>query len=130
MSFSTSGRGTGIVPEDHPSAWFAVIKGRKRWAFHPPNRLRLPNHWAGVFTERGQGSCAIPQLYTSTVLCDQPPGSIVWTPPGWYHETCTLDDFTIGIGALSCERRTSSTARATAHTVLHYKLTLLPMLLR
>ena len=25
----------------------------------------------------------------------------MWTPPGWYHETCTLDPFTIGVGALS-----------------------------
>ena len=25
----------------------------------------------------------------------------MWTPPGWYHETCSLDEWMIGIGALS-----------------------------
>ena len=84
MSFSTGTPGTGVTPEDHPSAWFASIKGRKRWAFHPPNFKTLPDHVHGVFRDRKSDSCAIrpPYFYTSTLVCDQPAGSIMWTPQG------------------------------------------------
>ena len=100
MSISNGGRGTGVAPEDHPSAWFAAIKGRKRWAFHPPNRNEVPDY-LGLFRDRVNDSCAIVEPFTSTVVCDQPVGSIMWVPAGWYHETCSLDDFMVGMGALS-----------------------------
>ena len=29
------GRGVGVPPENHPSSWFAMIVGRKRWMLHP-----------------------------------------------------------------------------------------------
>ena len=32
-----TGYGIGVPPENHPSSWFAVIKGRKRWVLRPPN---------------------------------------------------------------------------------------------
>ena len=35
------------------------------------------------------------------VHCDQPPGSIMWIPAGWVHETCGLDVYSVGMGALS-----------------------------
>ena len=32
-----SGYGIGVPPENHPSSWFAVIKGKKRWVLRPPD---------------------------------------------------------------------------------------------
>jgi hypothetical protein len=34
-----------------------------------------------------------------TVSCVQHPGEIMWFPLDWYHATCALDEWTVGIGA-------------------------------
>jgi len=94
MAFS-NGTGTGVRPEEHPSAWWANIRGVKRWLFHPPNDRGAPD----LFTSRP--SCTPRFRLTTTTHCDQPAGSIMWVPSGWVHETCQLDDFSVGIGAIS-----------------------------
>ena len=34
----------------------------------------------------------------------QEEGDILWVPSGWGHQTCTLDAFSVGLGAISFER--------------------------
>ena len=43
-----SGYGIGVPPENHPSSWFAAMKGRKRWVMNPPE--------AGTGRSGGPGS--------------------------------------------------------------------------
>jgi hypothetical protein len=91
MSIS-NGTGTGVRFEEHPSSWFAAVKGRKRWVFHPPNALEPDD----LLLERP--SCGLPHRYATTVQCDQDEGTIMWVPAGWWHETCGLDSYFIGLG--------------------------------
>jgi len=95
------GRGLGAAQEEHPSAWFASVKGRKRWLMHPPNQ----NSPSEAYLER-KGTktlpvCGVGHFYTSTRVCTQEEGDIMWIPSGWWHETCALDHFTMGIGGLT-----------------------------
>ena len=34
------GKSVGVPPEDHPSSWFAMVSGVKRWIVHPPSKKR------------------------------------------------------------------------------------------
>merc|ERR1712107_125355 len=88
----SNGTGTGVRIEEHPSSWFAAVKGRKRWVMHPPN-AKEPDD---LFLERP--SCRVPHRHTTTVQCDQEEGTIMWVPAGWWHETCGLDAYSVGIG--------------------------------
>jgi len=95
MAIGTA-RGGGVTPEEHPSAWFAAVKGRKRWLLHPPNQQgpREP-----MFVRND--SCRPKSLYTVTRVCDQQEGDILWLPGGWWHETCNLDSYSAGIGGVT-----------------------------
>jgi hypothetical protein len=96
----SNGTATGVRTEEHPSAWWANLEGRKRWLFHPPTEAN-PGKPSDLLLKRGRASCAARFRLTSTVACDQPEGSVMWVPPGWHHETCSLDSFSAGVGALS-----------------------------
>jgi len=88
------GNGGGVRPEEHPSAWFASAVGRKRWLVHPPNLI-------GPKSAFSRPSCDVTHVYTSTLMCDQQPGDIIWLPGGWWHETCNLDPFSAGVGGVT-----------------------------
>jgi len=90
-------QGSGVRPEEHPSAWWANLRGIKRWVFHPPSHSEVPE----LLNVRP--SCALPTRSTTSTVCDQPVGSILWVPNGWWHETCNLDDFSAGIGGITYE---------------------------
>jgi hypothetical protein len=93
-----TGVGTGVVPEEHPRSWWANVIGTKRWVLHPPT-LNPPS---SVFTERALG-CNVRYIHSDTQFCDQPAQTIMWLPDGWWHETCNVEEYTIGAGALSNE---------------------------
>ncbi len=99
-----AGAGGGVQAEEHPSAWFAAIKGRKRWLLHPPN-LNSPGdpRHAGVAQFSMRPRCAVREVFTSTLTCDQEEGDILWLPGGWWHETCNLDSFSAGVGGVTFE---------------------------
>lgn len=78
------GNGTGVEDESHPSGWFAAIHGRKRWLLHPP----AANDPGNLFQISGQPrSCgSVTALFTSSIVCDQKEGDVLWLPHGWWHE--------------------------------------------
>jgi len=92
-----SGEGVGVPPEDHPSAWFAAVKGRKRWALHPPRREEPP------YLMKNAPRCGVTRKTQVSLLCDQLEGDIIWVPDFWWHETCGLDGFSAGIGGITYE---------------------------
>jgi len=69
--------------------------GRGRWVLHPPNQ-RIP-----PMTMRGREGCAPRHLSSSSLVCDQQEGEVVWLPNGWWHETCGLEGYSIGIGGIT-----------------------------
>ena len=96
MGIGTSA-GSGVRVEEHPSSWFAAIVGRKRWAMHPPN-TNIPHDLMS-----SRPSCSLKMRFPTTVTCDQPAGTVMWVPDGWYHETCGLDYFSVGLGGTTFE---------------------------
>lgn len=93
------GAGIGVIPEEHPRSWWANIVGTKRWVIHPET-MNSPHQ---LFKNRRQNNCDVPDRHENTMYCDQKPGTILWIPDGWWHETCHTEDFSIGIGAISNE---------------------------
>ena len=117
-----SGYGIGVPPENHPSSWFAVVKGRKRWVLMPPeagtSRSGGPgSEPPGVMQRYGDELCKPDSKPLTALHCDQEEGDVIWVPDFWWHETCGLDDFSIGLGALTydtCVRRSPLARRPTS----------------
>lgn len=66
------------------SAWNAVVSGRKKWVFYPPEQ--------GKYLYNGQVNPFRPDLdkypefaKARPLVCVQNPGEIVYTPTGWWH---------------------------------------------
>lgn len=109
-----SGDGIGVPPENHPSSWFAAVKGRKRWVLMPPeagtSRSGGPGSEPPEVMSRMSDNLCEPKNKPKTALhCDQQEGEVIWVPDFWWHETCGLDGFSIGIGGITysgcCEDR-------------------------
>ena len=91
-----------MSPEAHRVSWFAHLRGRKRWLLSPPDAA-FP---AAAIARVSGGDCAPrPRLLAKGALqCDAPLGSILWLPR-WWHETCNVDDYVVGVGGFPNERR-------------------------
>lgn len=85
---------TNDPPESHPSSWFAMVSGTKRWVLHPPFDEEPPS-----FLSESRNACHVQS--PDVRVCDQRPGEVLWLPGYWWHETCALDAFTIGIGGIT-----------------------------
>ena len=96
------GRGIGVAPEHHPPAWFAVVAGRKRWVLTPGEQGK-EDEPPITLTGKVNGECEPSNLPSNALVCDQGPGDIMWVPDQWWHETCGLDNWTIGIGGVTYE---------------------------
>ena len=101
------GVGVGVPPENHPSSWFAMIKGRKRWVLNPPSAGSAESGGSGTqppaWLQRRSAKCVPAQKPLGALHCDQAEGDIIWLPHMWWHETCGLDGYSIGIGGLTVE---------------------------
>lgn len=78
----------------HGESWLGQIEGRRQWWFLPPDTNPPPSrvNACGYLT----GEFDLPPG-TTTII--QEPGTIVWFPHEWYHATCALDDWSVGLGA-------------------------------
>ena len=88
------GKNVGVPPENHPSSWFAMISGIKRWAISPPSKEEPP-HVLNRYSK-----CEIDED-KKNLVCDQKPGEILWLPSWWWHETCGLQTYNIGFGGIT-----------------------------
>ena len=105
------GRGVGVPPENHPSSWFALMSGRKRWVVRPPNSGTSRNGGPGTEPPQSMNNrnprspdVCVPDFKPLDALhCDQKEGEILWLPNFWWHETCSVGDFTMGVGGLTTD---------------------------
>ena len=91
-------RCSGVKPEAHEVSWFIEIKGRKRWVLTPPSQ---PVTGDSMRRRPPFGRCCEPRperLAEGARVCDVPLGTMLYIPRGWWHETCGLDNYTMGIG--------------------------------
>jgi hypothetical protein len=97
-----SGRTIGVPPEHHPSSWFALVFGRKRWAVRPPVGFgTLVQKEPDPVIDQRNNCLIVDDVPEDVLLCDQQPGDIMWTPSWWWHETCALEEYSIGLGAVT-----------------------------
>lgn len=85
-------KGTGHSFHKHGESWLGQVKGRRQWWFLPPgsefDRVNACKYLDGE---------EVPPDGAMTVV--QEPGDVMWFPTNWYHSTCALDEWTIGVGA-------------------------------
>ena len=82
------------VCKPHGRSWFAQVKGRKRWVLHPPSAERPCN------VMEGERCAMVGRRGPESLVCEAAWGDVMYIPEGWWHETCSLDPFSVGVGAL------------------------------
>ena len=72
-------------------AWLTLIKGKKHWFVAPPDadmpEVPSCNYTADVLRPT-----------STSIQCVQQPGDTLWLPENWWHATCNLDAWTVGVG--------------------------------
>ena len=110
--FSASGKLAFHHLHHHQEAWLGLAQGRKWWWLLNPDNDAVVGaaHISKDFTWGGQSACSYlrngppaipnPELPRNRWFrCLQRPGEVVWFSDGWWHATCSLDSWTVGIGA-------------------------------
>jgi len=92
-AFTLGRNGTGSGGHSHEEAWVAQISGRKVWIL-APHQVNVPS-MAVLPCNLLEARHSWPQ---GTLSCEVRPGEVIYVPDDWYHATCNLDDFTLGIG--------------------------------
>ena len=112
--FSAAERMAQHYFHDHREAWLGLVRGRKWWWMMSPDWdaqsaggkafLRRTKQQGGScsFLRDGPPEPAPPALGGEGALkwrrCLQLPGEVVWFPDAWWHATCSLDHWTVGVG--------------------------------
>ena len=110
--FSASGKLAFHHLHHHREAWLGLAQGRKWWWLLNPDSDAVVGaaHISKDFAWGGQSACSYLRTGPPTVprpelprnrwfQCLQRPGEVVWFSDGWWHATCSLDSWTVGIGA-------------------------------
>lgn len=78
----------------HGESWLGQVEGRRQWWFLPPETSPPPPRVGACGYLTGES-----ELPPGTTTIIQEPGTIIWFPKDWYHATCALDEWSLGIGA-------------------------------
>lgn len=90
----TMGRNsTGSGGHRHEENWVAQIAGTKIWILAPPGVQTPPQDLmpCPMLDEREQWTPGM-------VSCAVKPGELIYLPDGWYHATCNIGSYTLGVG--------------------------------
>ena len=93
--FSFGSNRQGVNTANHGMTWIALIAGRKLWHVRD-----------GSLPKPREPVCSIdpPERIPGTLACTQNAGEIIVLPTAWWHATCNLGEFTVGIGGQdSCD---------------------------
>ncbi|KAG7362824.1 methyltransferase domain containing protein [Nitzschia inconspicua] len=77
----------------HGESWLGQVEGRRHWWFLPPTTNPAPRRINACGYLNGKA-----ELPSNAISFTQHPGDVVWFPKDWYHATCALDEWTVGIG--------------------------------
>jgi cyclopropane fatty-acyl-phospholipid synthase-like methyltransferase len=77
----------------HGETWLGQVEGRRMWWFLPPSAEKTPRVNACNYMDGTENPP------NEAISCVQEPGDVIWFPADWYHATCAMDDWTVGIGA-------------------------------
>ena len=106
--FLLGGPNSGIPLHSHTDGWNALIHGRKRWFFYPPEELPPLDFpvYRGQFAWERETYPAIKanSQLSAPLECLQEAGDIVYIPEGWFHATSNLGE-TIGVAAQRLQPR-------------------------
>ena len=90
------GGGTGVRMGNHGMAWVGLIAGRKVW-YTAPHHVQRPENPTCMTGDE------IEDLPTVS-HCLQKPKEVMIVPTAWWHATCNLDPYTLGLGGQdSCD---------------------------
>ena len=78
----------------HGESWLGQVSGRRVWWFLPPDTTPKPERVDACGYHTGKYKPP-----PNAMTCIQNPGEIIWFPKDWFHATCALDEWTVGIGA-------------------------------
>ncbi|CAE8640108.1 unnamed protein product [Polarella glacialis] len=111
--FAMDGLASGHGMHRHGEAWLASLAGRKVWWVAPPlvagdestnSEGRPVFPYKDLSSEEGGWPCSwllkedlVPRG-AQIRRCVQQPGEVVVLPAGWWHMTCSLDEFSVAVG--------------------------------
>lgn len=104
LFFSFGGGPQGVDMANHGFTWIALVAGSKLWHVAP-----------GTTPKPLNPSCARRDAYDvieGTIRCLQSAGEVIALPTAWWHATCNLGEYTVGIGGqdscdLGCQEEAS-----------------------
>lgn len=104
LFFSFGGGPNGVEMANHGFTWIALVAGSKMWHVAP-----------GTTPKPLDPSCARRDAYDvieGTIRCLQSEGEVIALPTAWWHATCNLGEYTVGIGGQdSCDLGCQEEAR-------------------
>lgn len=92
--FSFGGGHRGVQMMQHGVAWLGLISGAKLWHVAPPD---VPRPSDRLCADGGKIDYAL-AAKESVTHCLLLPGETILVPENWWHATCNLDPYTIGVG--------------------------------
>jgi len=87
-TLSLGGKDRGPTMQSHQVAWLALVQGRKFWSLGDPSEPKPKEPTCDYETDRQD-----PRMQ-----CVIHPGELLYLPESWWHATCNLEKWTIGIG--------------------------------
>ena len=103
LFFSFGGATNGVNVANHGFTWIGLLLGKKIWYVAPPDVEKPKEPKCSRIVDENE---AIP----NTLKCLQHSGEIFVLPTAWWHATCNLEYYGIGIGGqdscdLGCQNR-------------------------
>ncbi len=95
LSLALSGATQGQPFHAHGPAWLGLVAGRKQWVLAPPSES-FAMEGQGLVCSESKGATG--DLPAGSVVITQQAGEIVYVPNNWWHATCNLSPFTLGVG--------------------------------
>jgi 2-polyprenyl-3-methyl-5-hydroxy-6-metoxy-1,4-benzoquinol methylase len=92
--FSAMAKGKSHSFHRHGESWLGQVEGRRMWWFLPPSSPKPDRVNACEYLKKG----AQHKPPEGAISCVQEPGDIIWFPKDWFHATCALDSWTVGVG--------------------------------
>lgn len=102
--YSIGGGRTGALMSHHGFSWMGVVAGAKRWYVAPPEVPQprepdcMPREVADLYDRADDPAPAAGGRGGGVFHCLQRPGEVFVLPESWWHATCNVGRFTLGLG--------------------------------